>query len=161
VIESARTGRTLREIEDFPENLKERKRKSKNLKYAYLFCLDPQGRFKVTMNIITGKLSFGMRPTSFYFSETMTPDKWVKIDAARSLVEPPNLEYDKNAKLPVQISRSGHLAKKSYVTSEAKSNSESERLRLAFQFYRNQFLEKIKAQRKAYRLHLRALRRRR
>jgi hypothetical protein len=139
-VKSARTGRTLRDIEDFPENLKEKKWKKKNPKYAYLCSLDPQGSLRITMNIVTGKLSFGMRPTPFYFTETLTPEQWTKIDAARSL------------EACSRVSRTGYLAKKSY--------SNSERLTQAFEFYRNQFLDKIKAQRKAYRVHLAALKRR-
>jgi hypothetical protein len=118
-------------------NLKPDRRRKKNQKYAYLCSLDPNGRFRITMNVVTGQISFGVRVGKYYFTETLSPDKFMKIEAARSCY----------------ISRTDHLARKSY--------SNSEHFRIGLDFYQKEFLTKIRVQKKAYKLHMINLRRRR
>ena len=118
-------------------NLKPDRRRKKNQKYAYLCCLDPHGRFRITKNVLTGSISFGVRLGKYYFTETLTTDKLVKLHAALSCMD----------------SGTDHLAKKSYV--------DSDHFRVGLEFYRNEFSEKIKAQKKAYKISLKAHKRRR
>jgi hypothetical protein len=142
IIRDHETGKPLRRVHvPSAEPEEEKKKKPKNPRYAYLCQTDPYGILRFTYNVVTDQVSMVSRKHDYYLSETLTPEKRARIKAALCLED----LKEKGRKLAFNIL----------------DTDLSNKLDPLTRFYLQQFVEKIKIQKKVYRLYLSRLRARR
>jgi hypothetical protein len=140
-----KTGKFVRGIHARSETEEEKKNKKRNPKYARLCSFDPWRIFTLSQNVVTGELSIAIKPCKYPLYETLDIQKLMKLYGAIAICGLP---------LPSsEVLNYGYLAKKSYV--------DPERLRRGIEFRAEEFRDTIKAQKKVYKAHLKAHRRRR
>lgn len=140
-----RLGRRTTTSRFYGKPLKPDRRRKKNLRYVRLCSFDPHGVFTITKNILTGRASIAIRPTEYPVYDTLDAKKMMKLYAALTVCGLPypclgSLEWERLAKM---------------------LNVTSEHFATGLRFYEEEFLEKIKKQKKAYKISLKAHRRRR
>jgi hypothetical protein len=135
-LKNPRTGKVLRHIHASSETEEEKKNKKRNPKYARLCSFDPWRIFTISQNVVTGKPSIAIRRCKYPLYETLDAEKLMQFYAA--------------------IAVCGLPFPSSEVLNYKTSNKLDPRQELSFRYHVQQFREKIKVQRKAYKISVSA-----
>jgi hypothetical protein len=139
-------GKVVHRITARVSDLRPDRRRKKNWKYVRLCSLDPDGVLGITKHVWSGNISFVIKPHARFLSETLSTDKLGKILAAIYVMGHPTT-YDEN-----DISDLSRISDR--VISQKSHTSKHSELELVTGYYVQEFQERIKKGKTAFKISL-------